>query len=90
MNIEEAVKICKEYFPIMDTSFSPQVTFFKNEDNNYLSASITFDNPYIAISKVSESENNNVEMILYDLKTTDKNKLEELLRKSEQSFKDWD
>lgn len=88
MNIEEAVKICKEYFPIMDTSFSPQVLFFKNEDNNYLSASITFDNSYIMISMVSE--NNGIEMTMYDLKTMDKNKLEELLRKAEQSFKDWD
>lgn len=85
MNIEEAVKICKEYFPIMDTSFSPQVLFFKNEDSNYLSASITFDNSYIMVSRVSENENNNVEMVMYDLNTMDKNKLEELLRKSEQS-----
>lgn len=88
MNIEEAVKICKEYFPIMDTSFSPQIQFFKNEDSIYLSASITFDKPYIMISTVGE--NNNVEMTMYDLETMDKNKLEELLRKAEQSFKDWD
>lgn len=88
MNIEEAVKICKEYFPIMDTSFSPQVMFFKNEDSNYLSASITFDNSYIMISMVDES--NNIEMTMYDLKTTNENKLRELLRKAEQSFKDWD
>lgn len=88
MNIEEAIKICKEYFPIMDDSFSPQIRFFKNEDRNYLPVSITSDKPYILISVASDCGLGDATM--YDLKTMDENKLRELLRKSEQSFVNWD
>lgn len=87
MNIEEAIRICKEYFPIMDNSFSPQIQFFENEDKNYLSTTINTDKPYIMISNVDESDS--IEMTMYDLKTIDENKLKELLERSKQSFINW-